>query len=457
VASEPTEVDVVVIGLGPGGEAAATQLSQAGLEVMGVDKHLVGGECPYYGCIPSKMMIRGADVIAEGRRIPELAGTSTVDPDWTQVAKRIAEEATSNWNDQIAVDRLEDGGVRVLHGTARLTGPKIVQVGGETVRARRGVLLNTGTEPAVPPIDGLAETPYWTNREAVQVTELPSSLIVIGGGAIGAELAQAFSRFGVEVRVVEVAPRILGPEEPEASRLIGDVFAREGIQVLADVEVSRVSYADGHFAVTVDGQDFTADKLLVAAGRRTNLSDIGLDTLGLDSTARSLDTDDAMRVVGTDGLWAIGDITGKGAFTHMSMYQSGIAVRSILGEEGPDADYRAVPRVTFTDPEVGAVGMTEKQARDAGITVRTGHVDLTASARGWIHKAGNDGFIKLVEDADAGVLVGGTAAGPNGGEILSALVVAVHGRVPTASLRSMIYAYPTLHRAIEEAVKDLSA
>jgi pyruvate/2-oxoglutarate dehydrogenase complex dihydrolipoamide dehydrogenase (E3) component len=164
-----------------------------------------------------------------------------------------------------------------------------------------------------------------------------------------------------------------------------------------------------------------------------------------------------MRVVGTDGLWAIGDITGKGAFTHMSMYQSGIAVRSILGEEGPDADYRAVPRVTFTDPEVGAVGMTEKQARDAGITVRTGHVDLTASARGWIHKAGNDGFIKLVEDADAGVLVGGTAAGPNGGEILSALVVAVHGRVPTASLRSMIYAYPTLHRAIEEAVKDLSA
>jgi pyruvate/2-oxoglutarate dehydrogenase complex dihydrolipoamide dehydrogenase (E3) component len=457
VASEPTEVDVVVIGLGPGGEAAATQLSQAGLEVMGVDKHLVGGECPYYGCIPSKMMIRGADVIAEGRRIPELAGTSTVDPDWTQVAKRIAEEATSNWNDQIAVDRLEDGGVRVMHGTARLTGPKIVQVGGETVRARRGVLLNTGTEPAVPPIDGLAETPYWTNREAVQVTELPSSLIVIGGGAIGAELAQAFSRFGVEVRVVEVAPRILGPEEPEASRLIGDVFAREGIQVLADVEVSRVSYADGHFAVTVDGQDFTADKLLVAAGRRTNLSDIGLDTLGLDSTARSLDTDDAMRVVGTDGLWAIGDITGKGAFTHMSMYQSGIAVRSILGEEGPDADYRAVPRVTFTDPEVGAVGMTEKQARDAGITVRTGHVDLTASARGWIHKAGNDGFIKLVEDADAGVLVGGTAAGPNGGEILSALVVAVHGRVPTASLRSMIYAYPTLHRAIEEAVKDLSA
>jgi pyruvate/2-oxoglutarate dehydrogenase complex dihydrolipoamide dehydrogenase (E3) component len=457
VASEPTEVDVVVIGLGPGGEAAATQLSQAGLEVMGVDKHLVGGECPYYGCIPSKMMIRGADVIAEGRRIPELAGTSTVDPDWTQVAKRIAEEATSNWNDQIAVDRLEDGGVRVMHGTARLTGPKIVQVGGETVRARRGVLLNTGTEPAVPPIDGLAETPYWTNREAVQVTELPSSLIVIGGGAIGAELAQAFSRFGVEVRVVEVAPRILGPEEPEASRLIGDVFAREGIQVLADVEVSRVSYADGHFAVTVDGQDFTADKLLVAAGRRTNLSDIGLDTVGLDSTARSLDTDDAMRVVGTDGLWAIGDITGKGAFTHISMYQSGIAVRSILGEEGPDADYRAVPRVTFTDPEVGAVGMTEKQARDAGITVRTGHVDLTASARGWIHKAGNDGFIKLVEDADAGVLVGGTAAGPNGGEILSALVVAVHGRVPTASLRSMIYAYPTLHRAIEEAVKDLSA
>jgi pyruvate/2-oxoglutarate dehydrogenase complex dihydrolipoamide dehydrogenase (E3) component len=195
----------------------------------------------------------------------------------------------------------------------------------------------------------------------------------------------------------------------------------------------------------------SADKLLVAAGRRTYLSDFGLDTVGLDPAARTLDTDDQMRC--TEGIWAIGDITGKGAFTHMSMYQSAIAVRDILGREGPTAEYHAVPRVTFTDPEVGSVGLTEKQARDAGMAVRVGHTDLASSARGWIAKA--EGLVKLVEDADRGVLVGATSVGPSGGEILSMLTTAVHARVPTATLRSMIYAYPTFHRAVEEALKDL--
>ena len=455
--SEPTEVDVVVVGLGPGGEAVASQLAGGGLEVVAVDKHLVGGECPYYGCIPSKMMIRGADLIAEGRRVPDMAGASTVSPDWTPIADRIREEATSDWDDQIAVDRLEDAGVRFVRGLGRLTGRRTVAVGDETFRARKGVVLNTGTEPAIPPIEGLADTPYWTNRDAVKVTELPGSLIVIGGGAIGLELSQAMSRFGVEVTVVEVAPRVLAPEEPEASKLIGDVFAHEGIQVLADVTISSVSYADGHFTVDLDGDKLTADKLLVAAGRRMNLSDIGLETVGLDPSAKALDTDEAMQVRGVEGLWAIGDITGKGAFTHMSMYQAGIAVRDILGQDGPGADYRAVPRVTFTDPEIGSVGMSEQQARDAGLNVRTGQVDLTTSARGWIHQAGNAGLIKLVENADTGELVGATTIGPNGGEVLSALVVAIHGRVPTESLRSMIYAYPTFHRAIEDALKDLAS
>jgi pyruvate/2-oxoglutarate dehydrogenase complex dihydrolipoamide dehydrogenase (E3) component len=453
--SEPIEVDVVVIGLGPGGEAVTGQLAKEGLDVVGVDKHLVGGECPYYGCVPSKMMIRGADVLAEARRVGELAGRATVDPDWTAVSTRIRDEATTDWNDQIAVDRLVDAGARVVHGAARLDGPKRVVVDDETFVARRGVVLNTGTEPAVPPIEGLADTPYWTNRDAVKVTDLPASLLVIGGGAIGLEMAQAFSRFGVAVTVIEVAPRILALEEPESSKLIGEVFAREGIQVLAGVSVTNVSYADGRFTVTVDGQDVTGDKLLVAAGRRPNLSAIGLETVGLDPSARAVETDDGMKVKGVDGLWAIGDITGKGAFTHMSMYQSAVALRDILGQDGPPADYRAVPRVTFTDPEIGSVGMSEQQARDAGLTVRTGVTDLTASTRGWIHKAGNEGMIKLVEDGDRGLLVGATAIGPNGGEILSSLVVAVHGKVPTDSLRSMIYAYPTFHRAIEQALVDL--
>jgi len=450
-----TEVDVVVIGLGPGGESVAAQLAKAGLKVVGVDQRLVGGECPYFGCVPSKMMIRGADVLAEGRRIGGLAGQSQVTADWAQVAERISSEATDDWNDQVAVDRLLASGATFARGHGRLTADRTVEVGDQTFVASRGVVLNTGTEPGVPPIPGLAETPYWTNRDAVQLKSLPGSLIVIGGGAIGAEMAQAFSRFGVQVTIVDVADRILALEEPESSKVVTDVFAREGIQVLAGVEINKVEYADGQFSVTLADQTIEAEKVLVAAGRRPNLGDIGLENVGLDPSARSLDTDEAMQV--QDGLWAIGDITGKGAFTHMSMYQAAIATRSVLGVEGAPADYRAVPRVTFTDPEVGSVGLTEKQARDQGHKVRVGLTDLSESTRGWIHKSGNEGLIKLVEDADRGVLVGASTVGPSGGEILSSMVVAIHGEVPTAKLASMIYAYPTFHRAIEVAVADLDA
>jgi pyruvate/2-oxoglutarate dehydrogenase complex dihydrolipoamide dehydrogenase (E3) component len=451
-----TDVDVVVVGLGPGGESLATQLAKAGLSVVAVDRRLVGGECPYFGCIPSKMVIRAADVLAEGRRIPDFAGQSTVTSDWTPVHARIRDEATTDWDDQIAVDRLKDAGAEVVHGEARLTGPRTVEVNGTTYTASTGVVLNTGTDPSAPPIDGLADTPYWTNRDALRAEEAPGSLIVVGGGPIGAELAQGFSRFGVQVTVLEVADRILGPVEPEASKVVSDAFAAEGIQVLAGVSIRSVSYADGQFTVDLGEHTVQADKLLVAAGRRPNLPDVGLETVGLDPAARSVEVDTRMRAVGADGggLWAIGDITGKGAFTHMSMYQAAIAVRDILGQDGPEAAYHAVPHVTFTDPEVGGVGLTEQQARDAGLTVRVGTTDLASSTRGWIAKA--SGLIKLVEDADRGVLVGATAVGPGGGEVLSMLVTAVHAEVPTDTLRSMIYAYPTFHRAVESALADLS-
>ncbi len=250
---DPEQVDVVVIGLGPGGEAVATQLAQAGLSVVGVDRRLVGGECPYYGCVPSKMMVRAADALAEARRVPGLAGQSTVTPDWSPVHARIRDEATTDWDDQIAVDRLVAAGVTFVRGSARLTGPRQVEVDGTTYAAARGVVLNTGTEPVAPPIEGLADTPYWTNRDAVQVETLPASLIVIGGGAIGAEMAQAFARFGVQVTVLEVADRLLAPEEPESSRLLADVFARDGIQVLTGATIASVACADGRFTVHVDG------------------------------------------------------------------------------------------------------------------------------------------------------------------------------------------------------------
>lgn len=458
---QPEEVDVVVIGLGPGGEHVAASLARAGLSVVGVDRRLVGGECPYFGCIPSKMMIRAADALAEARRVPALGGSTEVTPDWTPVADRIRDEATDDWDDAVAVKRLEDAGGRFIRGSGRLAGPGRVVVttqdGEVELAVRRGVVLNTGTEPAVPPIDGLAGTPYWTNRDAVRLRELPTSLVVLGGGAIGCELAQAFSRFGVEVTVVEAFERLLGPEEPEASAVVAAALEAEGIGVRTGVGASSVAH-DGAFSIGLaDGTTLAAQALLVAAGRRTNLADVGLDTVGGDPTARAIDVDERMRVVGVDGLWAIGDITGKGAFTHMSMYQANVAIRDLTGEDGPWADYRAVSRATFTDPEVGSVGMTEKQARDAGLNVGVGLAKLQESSRGWLHKVGNEGVIKVVADLDREVLVGATAVGPSGGEVIGMLVTAIHAEVPLATLRGMHFAYPTFHRAIETALNDIDA
>jgi pyruvate/2-oxoglutarate dehydrogenase complex dihydrolipoamide dehydrogenase (E3) component len=454
-----SETDVVVIGMGPGGEDAAGRLAGAGLHVTGVEARLVGGECPYWGCVPSKMMIRAADLLAEARRIPGMAGTSAVTPDWSPVARRIRDEATDSWDDKVAVDRFLGKGGHFIRGRGRITGRGEVTVdsagGARVVRARRGILVSTGTDPAVPPVPGLAGTPFWTNREAIETEEVPQSLIVLGGGAVGAELAQVFARFGARVTVVEALPRLLPAEEPEAGGLLESVFTREGIAVRAGAKAERVSHDGARFSADVgNGEMLTARRLLVAAGRRTDLAAIGVGSYGLDETAVTVGTDERMRAA--DGLWAIGDVTGKGAFTHVALYQAAIAAADILGQDGPAADYRAVPRVTFTDPEIGSVGLTEAQARSQGLAVRTGITQLPSSARGWIHGAGNDGFIKLIEDARRGVLVGATSAGPAGGEVLGALAVAVHAQVAVADLRTMIYAYPTFHRAVEAALAHLA-
>jgi pyruvate/2-oxoglutarate dehydrogenase complex dihydrolipoamide dehydrogenase (E3) component len=448
--------DVIVVGLGPGGEFAANKIARGGRSVLAVDKHLVGGECPFYGCIPSKLMMRAATAVAEAIEVPGVAGPCDVDPQWGPVAQRIA-EMTHHWDDQVSVDRLEESGATVLHGVARLAGERRVEVDGHTYTARDGVLLATGTAPGVPPVDGLAGTPYWTNRDIVKVTDLPASLVVMGGGPIGCEFAQAMVRFGVDVTLVEMADRILVKEEPEVSSLLAEVLQRDGMRVLTGVEVTHVSYDDHGFTLTVDGQQLVAERLLVAAGRDTGLPDLGLESVGVATDDKFLSTDGLMRVQGPDGmvpgLWAVGDLVGQGLFTHTAKYQAAIVVRQALGTDTPEAEHDAVPRVTFTYPEVGAVGLTEQQARDQGLEVRTGSVDLKDSTRGDLHGSGNDGLVKLVAEGDR--LVGATSVGPMGGEVLAMLTLAIHAKVPVGTLRSMIYAYPTWHGAVRQALADL--
>jgi pyruvate/2-oxoglutarate dehydrogenase complex dihydrolipoamide dehydrogenase (E3) component len=451
---EATACDVVVLGLGPGGEELAERLAEAGLDVIGVDGNLVGGECPYWGCVPSKMMIRASGLLAEGRRIPGMAGDSVVTPDWDPVATRIRREATDDWNDAVAVERLERKGARFVRGWGRLDGPRRVVVDELEITASRAVVLACGAKAWAPPIDGLAGSGYWTNREAIEATAVPASLIVLGGGAIGVELGQMFARFGSRVTVVEVGDRLVALEEPETSALVREVLERDGVEIACGSSVERVHKVGDAFVLDLKGRaPVTGERLLVATGRHVDLASLNVSSIGVDEGARAIPVDGHLRV--TDGVWALGDITGKGAFTHVSMYHSRIVYRSILGEEGPEAEYAALPRVTFTDPEVGSVGLTEAQAREEGLDVQVGMTQIPASSRGFIHKAGNDGFIKLVADAGRGVLVGATTAGPNGGEVLGFVALAVHAEVPVARLRHMIYAYPTFHRAIEAALDDL--
>jgi len=449
------QADVVVVGMGVGGEAVAGALAEAGIDVVGIESELVGGECPYWACIPSKMMIRAGNLLAEARRIPGMAGTAVVHPDWAPVALRIREEATDYWNDQVAVDRFIGKGGRFVRGWGRVLDSRTVEVADVgTIRARMALVLATGSRPNLPPVDGLTDTPYWTSRDATSTLELPGSLIVLGGGAVGVELAQAYARFGVTVTVVETADRLVPGEEPEASELLQGVLAGEGITLQLGTRITKVTYDDAGFTLALaDEGDIYAERLLVATGRTANLNPNTRSRLGLDADTGPLPVDGQMRV--TDGVWAVGDLTGVGAFTHVATYQADLAVADILGRPAPAADYRALPRVTFTDPEIGSVGLKEAQARERGIRVATGIAQVPTSARGWLHKVGNEGLIKLVADTDTGLLVGATSVGPTGGEVLAALAVAIHGRVPQEALRQMIYAYPTFHRGIQDALRNL--
>jgi pyruvate/2-oxoglutarate dehydrogenase complex dihydrolipoamide dehydrogenase (E3) component len=334
-----------------------------------------------------------------------------------------------------------------------------VVVGEQTFTARRGIVIATGSRPVIPPVAGLDKVAYWTTHDVIAAETLPASLIVLGGGVVGCELGQLLSRFGVQVTIVEAAERLLPGEEPEASQVIEDVFGAEGITVHTGARAQEVTQKSETIVVTLaSGEQITGERLLVATGRQPNTGGLGLETIGLDEETAFVPVDEHLRVTpevgntpSTAAIWAMGDVTGKAMFTHVALYQSAIVAADILGLEHAPARYDAVPRAAFTDPEVGAVGLSEAQARathpDMVVVVK----QLPATFRGWLHGSGN-GVIKLVADRQNGVLLGATVVGPRGGDMLGLLNLAVHARLPISELSSMIYAFPTFYGAIGEAI-----
>ena len=448
------EHDLIVIGMGVGGEEVALRAAESGMDVLSIERKLVGGECPYWGCIPSKIMVRAGNSVAEASRAIGLAGGTGISPEWEPVAKRV-KEATADWNDEIAVERHEKKGETFVRGSARLTGPREVEVDGRTFTARRGIVIATGGDPAVPPIDGVKDVDFWTNREAIEATESPRSMVVLGAGPIGLELAQVYHRFGTEISIVELADHALPMEEPENAKALGEVLREEGMTLHTGVGARTVKPSGDGIAVELeDRRVVEGETLLVATGRRLNLAEFGLDKAGLDPDAKGIETDDHMRA--GDGIWAVGDVTGRANFTHLAVYQGRVAVADIMGQNHRPADYSAVPRVTFTDPEVASVGTSEVAAREKGMKIATGVAQTSSSTRGYIHGPGAEhGVAKLVADADRGVLVGASVMGPAAGEVLGLLVLAVKERIPVAALRELIYPYPTFVRGLEDALKEL--
>ena len=441
--------DVLVLGVGSGSENVANELATAGLHVVAVEKELVGGECPYWACVPSKMALRSAELIGEVEKADARSGPSRVTPNWSLVAERIRAEATTNWNDADAVEQLQENGVELVRGEGRLVSSRAVEVAGRTIEATRAVVIGTGTRTAVPAIDGLAGTPFWTNRDAVAATAVPESLVVVGGGPVGCEFAQIFSRFGSTVTIVETDGGLLPGLEPQAGRMLAQAFRDEGIQVLVKTEVSSIQHSPAGFKIEIGNRSLDSENVLIATGRTADLKAIGaIDQLRIDPRSESLPVDERCRVM--DGVYGVGDITGVAPFTHTAAYQADIIVRDILGTDPYDADYTAMPQTVFTDPEVAMVGMTEQQARDADRDVVVGISDL--GARGWLNAT--EGLIKTVVDRTSDRLLGATCVGPVAGETVAALQVALRAGVTTRELRRTIWAYPTFAHAIPDALPD---
>jgi pyruvate/2-oxoglutarate dehydrogenase complex dihydrolipoamide dehydrogenase (E3) component len=448
--------DAYVVGGGPAGTVCAGELAAGGMRVGLAERELVGGECSYWACIPSKTLLRPGEAFEGARHAPGAreAVTGTID---VAAALEWRNFQVSDGSDESPSEAgwLRDRGIGLHRGNARIEGPGRIVVGDEQIETER-IVLATGSDPIIPPVDGLREVDYWTNRDATGMKEVPDSIVVLGGGPVGVELAQALRRFGARVSIVD-GSHLLGREGRGAGEAIGRQLEAEGIELHLGVHAKHVSAGDGGVTVTLDdGATVSAQKILVATGRSPRVKDLGLETIGLDPGARQVEVDEQLRTK-ADNVWAIGDATGVALFTHVGKYQARVAAAVMLGKDAR-ADYRALPRVTFSDPQVAGAGMTEDQAEEKGIDLASGRAEIGGVARTSTYTRDYDkvpGFLTLLADRARGVLVGAYAVGPEAGEWLQQATLAIRAEVPVALLRDVIQPFPSFSEIFVNALADL--
>jgi len=456
----PEEFDVVCLGGGVAAEAIAGELRGSGLTLAVVERALVGGECAYWGCMPSKTLLRSAETLAEAGRARTLAA-SRVEwiVDFPKVSKR-ALWMVRGLDDSQAAAAMEATGARLFRGDGRLADLRTVEVAGDRLVARRGVVIANGSTAAIPSIPGLDQIDFWTNRQAVIPSEQPASLAIPGGGAVGVELGQAFARLGTTVTIIEAGSSFLGAEEPEAGAALRPHLEADGITLLVGdpcvgVEPQSADPSRRRSAANVhlkSGAVVSTERLLIATGRRPNAD--AWRAAGLDQTERGWLKVDPSTLEARPGVFGAGDVTGLGGFTHLAHYHGTIVARRVRGIDAR-ADHKAVPRVTFTDPEVASVGIPEAAARAAGIDVAVASADPATSSRGYIHDFHN-GVIKLVADAERGVLIGATLVTPRAGEMLGELVLAIKLGTPLETLADVIHPFPAFNRILGKVLNDLA-